>query len=250
LTKVRQGLTEVGGQDVAQPEYTERQWAYYPAGHYAAGLLQTEFDANWDGSSTDTHRTDYEYKIWTTTYATCCGHTVSSKNPLGHGSVTNQNAGGLTVHTAGIADVDSHTTLLNPMDNKTLQETTTKYDALGRSVATTVWLQPLGLVDVNNPPIAGFGGVAGTQGLTTQTLYDADLTDNSWLETTTGITVTNPLEWVPSGDWPRVPSLKRFGDIPQHPVCHCHHQARSALRPSASALKVSPENLLAIRTRT
>jgi hypothetical protein len=41
--------------------------------------------------------------------------------------------------------------------------------------------------------IQGFGGVAGTQGLTTQTLYDADLTDNSGLETTTGITVTNPL---------------------------------------------------------
>ncbi|HBC64175.1 MAG TPA: hypothetical protein DC058_23535 [Planctomycetaceae bacterium] len=118
---------------------------------------------------------------------------MSSKNPLGHGSVINRNAGGLTVHTAGIEDVDSHTSLLNPTDNKTLQETTTKYDALGRSVASTVWLQPLGLVDVNNPPIAGFGGVAGTQGLTTQTLYDADLTDNSGLETTTGITVTNPL---------------------------------------------------------
>ncbi len=138
-------------------------------------------------------RTDARGKVWTTTYASCCGHTVSSKNPLGHGSVTNQNAGGLTVHTAGIEDVDSHTSLLNPTDNKTLQETTTKYDALGRSVASTVWLQPLGLVDVNNPPIAGLGGVAGTQGLTTQTLYDADLTDNSGLETTTGITVTNPL---------------------------------------------------------
>lgn len=29
-------------------------------------------------------------------------------------------------------------------------------------------LQPLGPVDANNPPIAGFGGIAGTQGLTTQ----------------------------------------------------------------------------------
>ncbi len=142
-------------------------------------------------------RTDARGQVWTTTYASCCGHTVSSKNPLGHGSVTNQNAGGLAVHTAGIADVDSHTSLLNPTDNKTLQETTTKYDALGRSVASTVWLQPLGLVDVANPPIAGFGGAAGTQGLTTQTLYDADLTDNTGLETTTGITVTNPL----GGTW-------------------------------------------------
>ena len=43
------------------------------------------------------------------------------------------------------------------------------------------------------PPIAGFGGVAGTQGLTTQTLYDADLTDSVGLETGGGMTVTNPL---------------------------------------------------------
>ena len=82
---------------------------------------------------------------------------------------------------------------LNPVDAKTLQETTTKYDALGRSVASTVWLQPLGLVDVAAPPIAGFSGGAGTRGLTTQTLYDADLTDNVGLETSGGMTVTNPL---------------------------------------------------------
>ena len=138
-------------------------------------------------------RTDARGKIWTTSYASCCGHSVSSKNPLGHGSITNQNSGGQTVHTAGIADVDSHSSLLNPVDAKTLQETTTKYDALGRSVASTVWLQPLGLVDVAAPPIAGFGGIAGTQGLTTQTLYDADLSDNAGLETAGGMSVTNPL---------------------------------------------------------
>ena len=138
-------------------------------------------------------RTDARGKIWTTSYASCCGHSVSSRNPLGHGSITNQNADGQTAHTAGIADVDSHSSLLNPIDAKTLQETTTKYDALGRSVASTVWLQPLGLVDVAAPPIAGFGGIAGTQGLTTQTLYDADLTDNAGLESGGGMTVTNPL---------------------------------------------------------
>ena len=147
----------------------------------------------YDLSGRQKSRVDARGKEWTTTYASCCGHSVSSKNPLGHGSITNQNAGGLTVHTAGVEDVAGHNSLLNPDDAKTLQETTTKYDALGRSIASTVWLQPLGLVDVANPPIAGFGGVAGTQGLTTQTLYDANLTDNSGLETTTGITVTNPL---------------------------------------------------------
>jgi RHS repeat-associated protein len=138
-------------------------------------------------------RTDARGKIWTTTYASCCGHTVASKNPLGHGTITNQNAGGLTVHTAGVSDVDSHNSLLNPDDATTLQETTTLYDALGRSIASTVWLQPLGLVDVAAPPIAGFNGIAGTQGLTTQTQYDVDLTDNVGLETSTGLTVTNAL---------------------------------------------------------
>ena len=84
-------------------------------------------------------------------------------------------------------------TRLNPVDAKTLQEATTKYDALGRSIASTVWLQLLRLVDVAALPIAGFRGVAGTQGLTTQTLYDSDLTDNVGLETGGGISVTNPL---------------------------------------------------------
>ena len=97
------------------------------------------------------------------------------------------------MHTAGIADVATHTSLLNPDDAKTLQETTTRYDALGRSVASTVWLQPLGLVDVAAPPIAGFDNIAGTAGLTTQTLYDVDLTDGVGLESTAGINVTNPL---------------------------------------------------------
>ena len=61
LTKVKSGLLEQNGQDVAQPEYTEQQWAYYPVGHPNAGLLKTEYAANWDGSSADTNRTDYEY---------------------------------------------------------------------------------------------------------------------------------------------------------------------------------------------
>jgi len=60
-------------------------------------------------------------------------------------------------------------------------------------MASTVWLEALGLVDAAEPPIAGFGGIAGTQGLTTQTLYDADLTDNVGLEVSGGMTVTNPL---------------------------------------------------------
>jgi len=54
-------------------------------------------------------------------------------------------------------------------------------------------LEPLWLVDVATPPIAGLGGIAGTQGLTTQTLYDADLMYGAGLEASGGMTVTNPL---------------------------------------------------------
>lgn len=47
--------------DVNQVEHAIYQWAYYPVGHINAGLLKAEFDPLWNGSSPDTHRTDYEY---------------------------------------------------------------------------------------------------------------------------------------------------------------------------------------------
>jgi hypothetical protein len=55
------------------------------------------------------------------------------------------------------------------------------------------WLSARGLIDVENPPIAGFGAVSGNDGLTIQTVYDMDLTDNVGLDNSTGISVTNPL---------------------------------------------------------
>jgi len=53
------GTTTVS--DVNQPEHAIYTWEYYPVGHATAGLLKTEFDPLWGGSSPDTHRTDYEY---------------------------------------------------------------------------------------------------------------------------------------------------------------------------------------------
>ncbi|HHK41185.1 MAG TPA: hypothetical protein ENJ50_02100, partial [Planctomycetaceae bacterium] len=44
--------------------------------------------------------------------------------------------------------------------------------------ATTRWLVPRGAVDPENVPIAGLGGVSKSDGLTSQTFYDDDLTDN------------------------------------------------------------------------
>ena len=46
---------------------------------------------------------------------------------------------------------------------------------------------------MSNSPIAGFGDITVTQGLTTQNFYEVDLTDNPGLVTTTGITLTNRL---------------------------------------------------------
>ncbi|MEP3480457.1 MAG: RHS repeat-associated core domain-containing protein [Fuerstiella sp.] len=147
----------------------------------------------YDSEGRQVTRTDARGKIWTTTYASCCGHSVSSKNPLGHGSISNKDNGGLVTHKAGIGDVDTHTTLIDPIDAKTLRETTTRHDALGRSKAACTWLAPQGIIDPENPPMAGFDGISGQDGLTSQQLYDSDLTDGIGLDSTAGVTVTNPL---------------------------------------------------------
>ncbi|MEZ6039043.1 MAG: hypothetical protein R3C20_00960 [Planctomycetaceae bacterium] len=76
----------------------------------------------------------------------------------------------------------THSSLLNPDDAKTLQETTTRYDALGRSIASTVWLQPLGWWMFRLRRLLTLTVSPDTDGLTTQTLYDVDLTDGVGLE--------------------------------------------------------------------
>ncbi|MFN5906609.1 MAG: hypothetical protein ACK5A3_11190, partial [Planctomyces sp.] len=44
--------------------------------------------------------------------------------------------------------------------------------------------------------------------------------------------------------------VQTLKEVPQDPALHRQHQAQSALTTSETALKVSPENLLALRTRT
>jgi YD repeat-containing protein len=56
-------------------------------------------------------------------------------------------------------------------------ETTTAYDVRHRPIFRTVWLQPLGAIDNNNPPIAGQNGIPSSQGLTTAFRYDDNLAD-------------------------------------------------------------------------
>jgi RHS repeat-associated protein len=135
-------------------------------------------------------RVDFRGKIWTTSYAACCGQGISTKNPLGHGHITNTDHNGNVVHTAGVADVDTHTDLKDPIDVKTLEETTSRFDEMGRVIASTEWLIPQAAIDTSAVSIAGLDGVSINDGLTTQTLYDADLTDGVGLDSAAGIPVS------------------------------------------------------------
>lgn len=136
-------------------------------------------------------RTDFRGKVWTTVYDSCCDHAVASQDPLGHGSIRNANSRGFVVHTATVSDVADHVAdMASPVNAKTLGEVTTRYDGRGRPVASTTWLVALGAVDRENPPIAGLDGVSAGDGLTTQYLYDDDLTDGAGLDSTAGVTYT------------------------------------------------------------
>ena len=134
--------------------------------------------------------TDFRGFVWSTIRNSCCGKSVASKDPLGHGSLSNSDSAGRAVHTSTLADINDHlANYSNPIDAKTLREQTTRYDARGRSIATTTWLTPRGIVDVTAPPIAGLDGVSSADGFTTRYLYDEDLTDGVGLDSSTGVSV-------------------------------------------------------------
>ena len=136
-----------------------------------------------------TERTDFAGKVWKMHYEDCCGQVTASEKPLGHGSITRTNSLGQTIHSITVADYSDHIASLDdPVDDKTLRETTMRYDGRRRTIASTTWLVPRGVVDQNNPPIAGLDGVAAADGLTTQYLYDDDITDGVGLDSAGGVT--------------------------------------------------------------
>lgn len=148
------------------------------------------FTYNLDGKQLT--RVDFNGKTWTNTYGDCCGRLQASADPLGHGTITNHDGLGRVTHQAWVSDVSSHNSAWdNPIDNKTLKEVTTKYDARGRVAAQTVWLTPLGIVDAKNVPIYTGTPVhdsanppSGNIGLTTAYTYDDDLDDSTGLDST------------------------------------------------------------------
>ncbi|WP_436717721.1 RHS repeat-associated core domain-containing protein [Roseiconus lacunae] len=133
--------------------------------------------------------TDFLGNDWETHYENCCGTAIGSENPNGDGSISRKDPGGRLVHQVSVGTYASHVSSLeNPVDGNTFRELTTQFDVLGRPVARTVWLAARGAVDVDDPPIAGLGGVSASDGLTEQYLYDDNLADGSGLDSASGLT--------------------------------------------------------------
>ena len=127
-------------------------------------------------------KTDARGHVWQTLRPNCCGRVQLSVDPLGQGTITRTDWNGNVVHQATVADVLSHENTSDPLNAKTLQEVTTKYDLRNRPVARTVWLTPRGAVVFTDPPIAGDDGIAATEGIMTRYQYDDNLTDGVGLD--------------------------------------------------------------------
>ncbi len=175
-------------------QQAKENWTYNGRGLVAthteaagSSVAATESFTYFADGRQQTH-TDYRGKVWTNIDDSCCGKSTASKNPLGHGSIRNTDPQRRVVHSVTVSSVDSHTAnMLDPVNGSTLTESTTKYDSLGRTVATTSWLSARGQIDPLAPPIAGLGGVAQSEGLTTQHLYDDNLADGVGLDGFAGI---------------------------------------------------------------
>ena len=107
-------------------------------------------------------------------YDDCCGNVRGSTDPEGLGSIQVANGNGQSVYQAAVKDTFdfANDDFKNPSTSDTISESTTRYDALGRTQYTTRWKTALTTaIDVTDPPIAGVDGVSTTNGITTQYAY-------------------------------------------------------------------------------
>ena len=111
--------------------------------------------------------TDFRGNTSTTLWHLCCGRLQASIDQAGHQQASNTDFYGNVTHTAVISAAGNITNYHDLPNAETLQEMTNQYDSRHRLIARTMWLQPLGLVDPNNVPIA----TDPTQGLTTNYIY-------------------------------------------------------------------------------
>ena len=134
----------------------------------AATSYYTYYDDKRQNTVTD-YKGNFSQSIW----HQCCGRPQASIDQAGNGTITNNDFYGNITHLAAVEDVAAHAgTYHDPINAKTLTETTRLYDSRNRMVAQTVWLQPLGYVDPNNVPIA----TDSAQGLTTFYTYFDEVT--------------------------------------------------------------------------
>ena len=169
---------------------------------------------NLDKTSLDT--IDFNGKSWRTLWHRCCGRLLASLSPKlsatgdnRPGNIVNTDFNGNVTHRATVNNImesnggagnSSDPSFHDPLDADTLNESTTRYDALNRPTHSTVWINEiskLGFVQDHaraNLIGSGEGGdygdiipIAGedqpaADGLTTRYEYDDDLTDGVGLD--------------------------------------------------------------------
>src|SRR5690606_18795319 len=114
---------------------------------------------------------------WETLWSACCKRITAQLDPTGTAKTSDYDHYGNVTHSQVLHGTDVY------------QQTTTRFDARHRPVASTVWLAEQTSVDPKNVPIAGLDSVAKSEGLTTRWLYDEDLTDGVGLDSATGLSV-------------------------------------------------------------
>lgn len=158
----------------------------------AKGTLDeaTEYFTYYLDRLSKTH-TDFRQNDWTKYWHKCCGYLMGERDPEGHGRFYNYDPSQNRTHEIVVRDFDDHDMgppcpAHNPLNANTLNETTIRYDARHRPIATTRWLVPISdFQKGDNVPIAG-GGQSGdpdvevdgvVQGLSTFNYYLDNLTD-------------------------------------------------------------------------
>jgi RHS repeat-associated protein len=164
-------------------------------------IAATESFTYWpDGRQRD--HTDARGNVTTSMWSHCCGYHRASADPAADNDddantpptraafVDRRDSENRLVHAYGVADwspfpqdpAAPEAVYSNPPE--TLNEATTRFDALSRPIARTVWLVQLETVNKNDPPIAGDHGTNVADGLTTRWVYDDNLTDGIGLDAT------------------------------------------------------------------
>lgn len=185
-------FTEGNGAGLNQFTYTGRNLRASQTSAPGTVIEATESYTYLLDGKPSTH-TDARGNVSSQYWKACCGRlqAVTDRDEQST-QISNTDHEGNVVHSATVA-IPPVSNWTNPSDPDTVEETTTRFDGLGRPTHNTRWLVTLGAVDAfsrpslgngNGVPIAGLNGVPATDGLTTSYLYDEDLTDGIGIDQT------------------------------------------------------------------